>query len=285
MNDREIIEQFGGNLKSINLDDFRRFIDVIHKLKLDLFKIGVKNEIARFGRKDKGNLKAKFVIGSVYLAGAEIRVNRSDRGEKIISVTKEVLTKEIVDEIAEELNASKSKWSSELSSRNGYLPTDYDLLKTYLPPTKEEVKVLKKIQDDGDLSETEKQTQIQARVGQGKFRNNVIKRAGGKCEITGVADEKLLIASHIHAWAKCDTYEQRLDGDNGLLLSPSLDKLFDKGYISFGDDGRMLVNSKNHDVLEMLIPKASEGLKLAKEPSKKQCGYLKMHRAEHSFPE
>lgn len=158
-------------------------------------------------------------------------------------------------------------------------------LEVFIDFTKEDINVLNVIQGDRNLSKTEKQAQIQARVGQGKFRNNVIARAEGKCEVTGVTDKSLLIASHIHAWSKCETYEQRLDGNNGLLLSPSLDKLFDKGYISFDDEGVMLTKSKIRKIVEMLVPEAAVNLKLTKKPNSEQRRYLQMHRAEHSFPE
>ena len=296
MNNEEIIELFGDNLDSMNLNDFRKFVDVIHELKLDWFKTNVKNEIARFGLKNTTDTNAKFVIGSVDLVGDSLRVciNRTHRDKGITSIKNELLTNEIVDKIAKELRKSKSKWPIELklkTARNGYWPKDYDSLRPPLPLeifinfTKEEIKIFNKIQDDRSLSETEKQTQIKARVGQGEFRNNVIERAGGKCEITGVADKKLLIASHIHAWAKCKTYKERLDGNNGLLLSPSLDKLFDKGYISFDDKGVMLIKSKIREIVGMLVSKDFKSLKLTGELNIEQRGYLKMHRAEHSFPE
>ncbi|WP_410489149.1 HNH endonuclease [Aeromonas veronii] len=59
------------------------------------------------------------------------------------------------------------------------------------------------------------------------------------CRVTGVSNKVLLIASHIKPWCKCDNIE-RLDGNNGLLLSPHIDKLFKRGWITFADVGDLL---------------------------------------------
>ena len=102
---------------------------------------------------------------------------------------------------------------------------------------------------DATLSETMKVTLIKARRGQGLFRDRVrtIERA---CRVTGVDAESLLIASHIKPWSGSDPQE-RLDGNNGLFLSPHVDKLFDKGLISFERDGSMLVSPQlDQEVLQ-----------------------------------
>ena len=81
-----------------------------------------------------------------------------------------------------------------------------------------------------DLSETEREAMIMARVGQGPFRDALIRRWGG-CSVTGCGAHELLIASHIKPWSKCTTPAERLGAANGLLLTPNLDKLFDRGLI------------------------------------------------------
>jgi hypothetical protein len=91
-----------------------------------------------------------------------------------------------------------------------------------------------------DIGETEKLTLINARRGQGVFRDN-LEKFGKKCWMTGVSDLSHLRASHIKPWCKC-TNPEKLDGFNGLLLSPHFDHLFDRGYISFEDDGTVLVS-------------------------------------------
>lgn len=92
-----------------------------------------------------------------------------------------------------------------------------------------------------DIGPTQKIQLIQARRGQGIFRANVRLNETG-CRITGVTDPRFLTASHIKPWRLCDDRE-KLDGCNGLLLSPHIDRLFDKGYISFDDNGTILKSS------------------------------------------
>jgi len=86
-----------------------------------------------------------------------------------------------------------------------------------------------------DLEETERKRIIDSRVGQNVFRDKLIKKWGG-CSVTGYKQVDLLIAAHIKPWSSSDNFE-RLDVNNGLLLIPNLDSLFDKGYISFLENG------------------------------------------------
>lgn len=77
------------------------------------------------------------------------------------------------------------------------------------------------------LEVTEKLQLTKARIGQGNFRRD-LEKIEPKCRVTGVTNKALLIASHIKPWSKCDNNAERLDGNNGLLLSPHIDKLFDR---------------------------------------------------------
>lgn len=88
--------------------------------------------------------------------------------------------------------------------------------------------------ENSDLSDSEKEILTKARVGQGKFRNDVIKTwQGEKCVVTLVSIKEMLIASHIKAWKDCDSTAERLDGANGILLCAHVDKLFDNHLITF----------------------------------------------------
>lgn len=93
------------------------------------------------------------------------------------------------------------------------------------------------------LSATDKTQIIKARRGQGVFRANVQKYEQG-CRVTGIESGFLLIASHIKPWRSCANSYERLDGNNGLLLTPHVDRLFDKGYITFDDLGSLVISSK-----------------------------------------
>jgi len=99
---------------------------------------------------------------------------------------------------------------------------------------------------DGDL---EKIQLTKSRRGQGIFKANV-RLVEDHCRITGVTNIKHLRASHIKPWSLSDN-DEKLDGNNGLLLSPHVDHLFDRGFISFEPKGKLLVsNELNVSVLE-----------------------------------
>jgi HNH endonuclease len=104
--------------------------------------------------------------------------------------------------------------------------------------------------DDIDLSETEKHAIIKARVGQGYFRSELIKRWMGGCSVTGCMEPSMLLASHILPWSKCTTRAERLSPANGLLLTPNLDRAFDCGLISFDDSFNILLSPKLNGALQ-----------------------------------
>lgn len=85
--------------------------------------------------------------------------------------------------------------------------------------------------------ETEAERLLVQRVGQEKFRNALMDYWGGACPLTGITDPALLRASHIRPWADCETDAERLNTYNGLLLSSLWDAAFDKGLVSFDDEG------------------------------------------------
>jgi hypothetical protein len=89
---------------------------------------------------------------------------------------------------------------------------------------------------------TEAERLVVQRIGQNLFREALIDFWQGRCAVTGLDVVPLLRASHIKPWAVCASDEERLDVFNGLLLAPHLDALFDGGWITFSDDGTMLVS-------------------------------------------
>jgi hypothetical protein len=98
------------------------------------------------------------------------------------------------------------------------------------------------IEHSAEIGETERQQLIYARRGQGLFRAGVglIEK---RCRITQTTNKLHLVASHIKPWKNSDNQE-RLSRYNGLFLSPHVDHLFDNGYLSFQDDGAIIVSSK-----------------------------------------
>jgi len=117
--------------------------------------------------------------------------------------------------------------------------------------------------------QTTKQTLIEARLGQGDFRLRVGKRWNDRCAVTGCAIASILRASHIKPWSSSSNRE-RLDPANGLLLIAHIDALFDRGLISFADEGTMLVSAQIADDLKQLqLPD-----RLRREPTKAERRFL-----------
>lgn len=114
---------------------------------------------------------------------------------------------------------------------------DFEDITLDLENTLEEEKII-----HSDIQETEKKQLTKARIGQGLFKARV-EQVEPRCRITGVSNKKFLVASHIKPWCKSSNME-RLDGNNGLLLSPHVDKLFDRGWITFSNEGEILCSSK-----------------------------------------
>jgi len=135
-------------------------------------------------------------------------------------------------------------------------------------------KVQETIAGRTDIGATAIQQLTQARRGQGVFKSNVRLNERG-CRVTGVTDPSLLIASHIKPWKDSNDFE-KLDGANGLLLAPHIDRLFDKGLISFSDNGDLLIATRL-DKNVLAAWGIAENINVGCF-SEKQAGYLSYHR-------
>jgi len=105
--------------------------------------------------------------------------------------------------------------------------------------------ISEEIQGDESLDQTERQALVTGCRGQGVFKRNV-QLVENRCRITGVGRLEHLIASHCKPWRDCSNNAERLDGENGLLLTPSIVHLFDRGYISFENNGQLLLSPVAH---------------------------------------
>ncbi|PMQ03725.1 hypothetical protein DyAD56_18645 [Dyella sp. AD56] len=116
----------------------------------------------------------------------------------------------------------------------------------------------------------------EVRTKQALFRDHVLRVEKG-CRITGIQDLRFLRASHIKPWSKCEIGRERIDGDNGLLLAPHVDHLFDQGWISFENSGKLILSPfLPMDVLAALG--IEPDLIKKKSFNRRQCEYLKFHR-------
>ena len=107
-----------------------------------------------------------------------------------------------------------------------------------------ERKLEQQLVNDSTVPETERLAIICARNGQGLFKERVGK-IESRCRITGVENAVHLVASHRRPWRDY-TNEERLNGENGLLLTPSVDHLFDRGFLGFEDSGKLLISPVAH---------------------------------------
>ncbi|HGL4053835.1 TPA: HNH endonuclease [Citrobacter koseri] len=99
------------------------------------------------------------------------------------------------------------------------------------------------IQQDKSLDETMKERLVASRLGQGEFRKKCLKLFPA-CPITGISFQPLLRASHIKPWASCQNGHERLDPYNGIILAVHIDALFDQGWLSFNDNGSLIVSTE-----------------------------------------
>lgn len=111
---------------------------------------------------------------------------------------------------------------------------------SYLNIALQEDKIVDSINHDSKIANEQKESIIKARIGQGKYREKLLNECPF-CPITMVSDDRLLIASHIKPWRMSDDFE-KTDPKNGFMLTPTIDFLFDRGFISFNDSKEILLS-------------------------------------------
>jgi len=156
-------------------------------------------------------------------------------------------------------------------------PNDADIIENLKARCSDELDVktdIAQIQHDNTTNSTTKEALIQARKGQGRFRRDLMIIWNSSCAVTGCSVSKVLKASHIKPW-RYSNNKQRLDPNNGLLLTANLDALFDSGLISFHDTGEMIISSQllTRERRRLGIP---QPLRIV--PNAAQRRYLTYHR-------
>lgn len=123
--------------------------------------------------------------------------------------------------------------------------------------------------------------EINVRLGQSKFRKGVLKNFGNKCALTEIHEPSLLTASHIIPWSHNKEY--RGDISNGICLYIEIDALFDKGFISFTDDLKVIITSNKSKLSKELQDKLeSINGKMLNHPNNRKIKneYLEYHRTK-----
>lgn len=143
----------------------------------------------------------------------------------------------------------------------------------YYHPAKE--RQVEKAIEQKKLPEREKEQLVKARIGQGAYRQKLLEESS-ECIITRVNDERILMASHIKPWSVSNDTE-KIDHNNGLVLTPTYDKLFDQGFITFENDGTIVISPY---ISPLNIKKLNlvQGKKFVIPQTDKRSEYLDYHR-------
>jgi putative restriction endonuclease len=148
------------------------------------------------------------------------------------------------------INATKKEERLQIKANQGYLyQINSEVAKLLCEIAKVKSEVLfddngveNKLQEDYKTPDVTSRTGlVTSRVGQGEYRRRILKRWNYQCAVTKCSIKEILIASHIVPW-KDSNNRERMDVDNGILLSPVYDALFDKHFISFNKAGKIILS-------------------------------------------
>ncbi|HEX3023966.1 MAG TPA: HNH endonuclease [Chitinophagaceae bacterium] len=168
------------------------------------------------------------VVEQTQIAGPRVYVNSNDRAYKIIR----------------ELSLPNITYISvvKLLDKNGNLNYYFRLFADYFGE-EEHPYVVEKEEEQIEETIIDKAEKIQlyrARIGQGEYRKNLLALCPF-CPITLISDDRLLVASHIKPWVVSTDFE-KTDPFNGFMLTPTFDRLFDRGFLSFTDDKKTILS-------------------------------------------
>ena len=205
------------------------------------------------------------VVEQTQIAGPRVYVNSTDQAYKIIR----------------ELSLPNITFISvvKLLDENGKLNYYFRLFADYFGEV-EHPYILEQEQEqieEAIVDKVEKTQLYRARVGQGEYRKNLLALCPF-CPITLVSDDRLLIAGHIKPWVASNDFE-KLDPMNGFMLTPTFDKLFDRGFLSFTDDKKTILSPflSNMTYSKLGI---SDNKIIPHLPINGREGYLAYHRTE-----
>lgn len=204
------------------------------------------------------------VVEQTQIAGPRIYVKSSDTAYRLIR----------------ELSLPNITYISvvKLLDDTGKLKYYFRLFADYFGDVEHPYTLEKEQEEIENLQNTEeKKVLTRARVGQGKYREELLKLCPF-CPITLVSDDRLLIASHIKPWAKSNDFE-KTDPLNGFMLTPTFDFMFDRGFLSFTDDKKSILSPflSNMTYSKLGI---SDGKTFSHLPIEGRENYLEFHRTE-----
>ncbi|MFD2924485.1 HNH endonuclease [Halobacillus naozhouensis] len=186
-----------------------------------------------------------------------------------------------INEAIQLLKKQNSDFSLVIESLQRYAQQDYDGRdKEDMSSANEYIElesIITTAPEQINITETEQEQLIKSRIGQSTFKKALL-NIEKKCKLCGVSDERFLVASHIKPWSQSNNQE-RLDVNNGLLLCPNHDTLFDKGYVSFDKDGTIMISDSLDEATKVFL-NINETMNYKMHESQQQ--YIKWHR-EYMF--
>jgi predicted restriction endonuclease len=185
----------------------------------------------------KSERTADSYVGAIRGTISKWAADADVTGQNLISIQSYTTINKVAEQLAqyavfnEKNTKGKQMYSAALNAYRDFLA---DTCQVKLTEDIEEIVRNKKIDD------TQKARLVNTRIGQGQFREDLIRYWRG-CAVTGYSAKQFLVASHIKPW-RDSSNEERLNKYNGILLLPNLDKAFDLGYISFEHKGLIKIS-------------------------------------------
>lgn len=128
------------------------------------------------------------------------------------------------------------------------------------------------------IKKEDKKYLIKVRCNQGIFRERLILKYNNECPLTGLRNKNILIASHIKPYSNCVGLEEKIDVDNGILLSSLADGFFDKGLMTFSNEGEIIFSDKLSIEDKKIFIKHLKNENVHLELSKKMLKNMEYHR-------
>lgn len=232
--------------RKVGKDGYSRFYwENVSKVKKgDIILTYVHGEISKYGIAQSDAYDARRF-------GKEDSDESIDQGWKVnvdyIPLNRPIMIEEIFDDIKSFLPEKFSPFSTSGSANQGYLygfPDEGLVIVSKASKTPEIIHINEIINEalieSEELTGSEKEALIKARIGQSMFKQRLVDKYHS-CVLCGIDFEPLLVASHIKPWSESNGKE-KVDVNNGLLLCPHHDQLFDTGYISFDEEGQIMIS-------------------------------------------
>ena len=142
--------------------------------------------------------------------------------------------------------------------------------------TQNEDLIIEELGEDKQISSRIRKQLIDSRIGQGVYRKKLLEECPF-CPFTFIDNESLLNASHIKPWKKSNNRE-KVDPKNGFIFTPTYDRLFDRGFITFTDSKEVIISNWISERTRNQL-KIENGMILKDLPlCKERLNYLKFHR-------